>query len=238
MIRHTVWFSGLEELVVGLSGGIDSAVAAALCCRAVGPEQVLGVSLPTLVTPPSDMVDAADLAAALGIHHIIQPIDPILAAYGCLEGYRATPYLNGNLMARIRMTVLYYHANRDHRLVCGTSNRTEYLLGYCTKFGDNAADLQPLLHLYKGDVYTLAADFPIPPAIISKPPSAGLWHGQSDEQELGLSYPIIDAALRSLQAHQWVASGLVEEQVLAKVKNSTHKRVAGPNLLAGHEGPQ
>jgi NAD+ synthase len=135
-------------------------------------------------------------------------------------------------MARIRMTVLYYHANRDNRLVCGTSNRSEYMLGYCTKFGDSAADIQPILHLFKTDVYVMAKALCIPEPILRKTPSAGLWEGQSDEQEIGLSYDQIDAALQALEVQNWEPKNPVEEKVISMVKKSGHKRMSPPNLLA------
>jgi NAD+ synthase len=155
----------------------------------------------------------------------------MLAAYRGLPGFEETPYLLGNLMARTRMTVLYYYANRDRRLVCGTSNRTEYLLGYFTKWGDGAGDVEPLLNLFKRDVYRLARELDLPERILAKPPSAGLWPGQQDELELGLSYAALDDALEALAAHGWQAETPVEEQVLARVKASGHKRRDALSLL-------
>ena len=107
MIRYAYWNSGCTGIVVGVSGGVDSAVAAAFCCRAIGPDKVLGLSLPTSVSNPQDVRDAADLCAALGMEHRVIPIDPMLAAFKTLPGFVESPYLLGNLMARIRMTVLY-----------------------------------------------------------------------------------------------------------------------------------
>jgi NAD+ synthase len=231
MIRYAYWNSGCKGIVVGLSGGIDSAVAAAFSCQAIGPVNVLGLSLPTSVSNPVDVADAAELCRYLGMRHEVVNIDPILAGYRTMPGFTDTPYLLGNLMARTRMAVLYYYANRDNRLVCGTSNRSEYLLGYCTKYGDNAADLQPLLHLYKTDIYIVAKELGIPEPIIKKVPSAGLWEGQSDEKEIGLSYAEIDASLKALEGKEWQARTPVEERVLTLVKKSGHKRVAAPNLL-------
>jgi NAD+ synthase len=232
MIRYAYWNSGCKGIVVGLSGGIDSAVAAAFSCRAIGPVNVLGLSLPTSVSNPVDVADAAELCRHLGMRHEVVNIDPILAGYRTMPGFTETPYLLGNLMARTRMAVLYYYSNRDNHLVCGTSNRSEYLLGYCTKYGDNAADLQPLLHLYKTDIYIVAKELGIPEPIIKKVPSAGLWEGQSDEKEIGLSYEDIDASLKALEGQEWQARTPVEERVLTLVKKSGHKRVAAPNLLA------
>jgi len=231
MIRYAYWNSGCTGIVVGVSGGVDSAVAAAFCCRAVGPEKVLGLSLPTSVSNPQDVKDAQVLCAGLGMEHRVVCIDPMLAAFKTLPGFTESPYLLGNLMARIRMTVLYYHANRDHRLVCGTSNRSECMLGYCTKYGDNAADFQPIVHLYKTEVYEMAREMKIPEPILTKTPSAGLWAGQSDEGEIGLSYAEIDAALRNLEANGWKAASPAEEKVLARAQKNAHKRLAAPSLL-------
>jgi NAD+ synthase len=232
MIRYAYWNSGCTGIVIGVSGGVDSAVAATFCCRAVGPDRVLGLSLPSAVSNRQDCEDASALCAALGMEHRIISIEPMLSGFRQLPGFTASPYLLGNLMARIRMVILYYHANRDHRLVCGTSNRSEYMLGYCTKYGDNAADIQPILHLYKSDVYVMARELGIPEAIIKKTPSAGLWEDQSDEKDIGLSYDQIDTALRALERQNWESKDTTEEKVLAMVKQSAHKRMGAPNLLA------
>lgn len=224
LVRHAFWESGATGVVVGVSGGVDSAVAAVVCARALGPAQVLAVSLPSAVSAPADLEDAAEVCRRVGCDHLVAPIEPVLAGYRSLPGHVDSPYLAGNLMARTRMAILYFYANRDRRLVCGTSNRTEYLLGYSTKWGDSAADLQPLLHLYKREVFQLARELDLPARILAKPPSAGLWPGQRDEEELGLSYAELDGALESLSRQEWQARTPVEEQVLARVKASGHKR--------------
>jgi NAD+ synthase len=232
MIRHAYWSSGCTGIVIGISGGIDSAVAAAFCCRAVGADRVLGLTLPSTISSPDDTKDAATLCAAYGMTHKVVSIEPILSGFAAIPDYWESRFLLGNLMARIRMAVLYYYANRDNRIVCGTSNRSEYLLGYCTKFGDNAADIQPILHLYKSDILEMAKSLDIPDRIIKKTPSAGLWAGQTDEEEIGLSYREIDASLAALERQGWQADTPAEEKVLGLVKKSTHKRVAAPSLLA------
>jgi NAD+ synthase len=158
-------------------------------------------------------------------------IQPILERYREIPDYIRSPYLEGNLMARVRMTLLYYHANRENLLVCGTSNRSEYMLGYCTKYGDNAADFQPLLHLFKTEVFTLARHRGLPAAILDKPPSAGLWAGQTDEEELGLPYEEIDRALQTLETNQWAPTSPNEERVLQRVRGSQHKRNSPLSLL-------
>jgi NAD+ synthase len=232
MIRYAYWASGCKGIVVGLSGGVDSAVAATFCCRAIGGEKVLGLSLPAAVSNPADINDAAALCKQMGMMHRVVSIEPMLKGFMTMPEFKESRYLLGNLMARIRMAVLYYHANRDQKIVCGTSNRSEYLLGYCTKFGDNAADLQPLLHLYKTEVFEYALEMGIPESIIKKAPSAGLWEGQSDEEEIGLSYTEIDKSLRALEQHGWMAETPTDEKVLEFVKKSEHKRLLAPNLLA------
>ena len=232
MIRYAYWTSGCKGIVVGLSGGVDSAVAATFCCRAIGGEKVLGLSLPASVSNPADIKDAAALCKQIGVKHRVVSIEPMLEGFRTMPEFNESRYLLGNLMARIRMAVLYYHANRDQKIVCGTSNRSEYMLGYCTKFGDNAADLQPLLHLYKTEVYDYAQELGIPESIIKKAPSAGLWEGQRDEEEIGLSYREIDHSLQALELQGWEAATPTEEKVLGLVKKSGHKRLLAPNLLA------
>jgi len=232
MIRYAYWTSGCTGIVVGLSGGVDSAVAAAFCCRAIGVEKVLGLSLPSSISNPADTKDAAAFCEQTGMMHRIISIEPMLEGFRTMPEFKESRYLIGNLMARTRMAVLYYHANRDRKIVCGTSNRSEFMLGYCTKYGDNAADLQPLLHLYKSEVYEYADELGIPKSIINKAPSAGLWEGQRDEEEIGLSYAEIDHSLQALELKSWTAATPTEEKVLELVKKSEHKRIPAPNLLA------
>jgi NAD+ synthase len=224
MIRYAYWNSGCTGIVVGVSGGVDSALAAAFSCRAIGPERVLGLCLPSSISAPQDAQDAQELCAGLGMEHRTISIEPVLDAFRAMPGFVPSPYLLGNLMARIRMSVLYYHANAEHRL------------GYCTKFGDNAADIQPLLHLYKTEVYVIAREINIPDQILQKAPSAGLWAGQSDEGEIGLSYREIDASLQRLENNRWKASGPTDEKVLALVQKSEHKRLGAPSLSGAPKG--
>jgi len=235
MIRYAYWKSGSKGIVIGLSGGVDSAVAATFCCRAIGGDKVLGLTLPSNVSNPADIKDAAALCKQLSMDHRVISIVPMLEGFKTIPEFIESRYLLGNLMARIRMTILYYHANREQKIVCGTSNRSEYMLGYCTKYGDNAADLQPLLHLYKTEIYEYAKEMGIPESIMKKAPSAGLWEGQRDEEEIGLSYEKIDVSLKTLELHSWQATTPIEEKVLELVRKSEHKRLPAPNLLERHK---
>ena len=231
MIRHTVWSSGRKKIIIGLSGGIDSALAAVLCTRAVGAENVLGYMLPSAVTPEEDIADVKALCEKFKIRLTIVPIAGLIKEFSKIEGFEDSNYLLGNVMARIRMTVLYYYANLHDGLVCGTSNKSEYLLGYSTKHGDDAGDIEPLMHLYKSDVRILSAFTGVIEPIINKTPSAGLYSGQSDEKEIGFTYDVIDEALKNLEANGWKPQNDTESAILEKVKKAAHKRNAPPNLL-------
>lgn len=225
LIRQTIWASGAKGLVVGISGGIDSAVAAVLGAKALGPEHVLGVSMPSPTSSPLDFVDAEELCETFGIELITIPLDGVVAAAFANPYLADNPVLRGNYTARMRMATLYNIAAARDALVCGTSNKTEYMIGYSTKWGDSAVDIQPLLHLWKHEVHALAEELAIPRSIIDKVPSAGFWDGQSDEDELGITYPELDAALISLEEHELVPQTPLEEQVLALIHKSAHKRV-------------
>ena len=230
MIRHAIWSSGMTGLVVGVSGGVDSAVAAALCARAVEPRRVLGLILPSKNTPAADIDDATALCKSLEVPYRVVSIAPMVDAFSAIPDFEEDPLLIGNIMARVRMTVLYYHANKMRLLVCGTSNRSEYMVGYSTKWGDAAADIQPLLHLYKTEVRELAEELGIPEPIRKKPPSAGLWPGQRDEAELGMDYEELDATLIALEEKGWRGETLAEEKVAGMVRASMHKRMPPPHL--------
>jgi NAD+ synthase len=229
LIRRTVWSAGAQGVVIGISGGLDSAVACSLCCRALSPEKVLGVSMPVSSNDPADQRDAEELCRKLGVELITVPLESIRSAFLELPHITDTPVLRGNIAARLRMTTLYNIAAAKGYLVCGTSNKTEYMIGYSTKWGDSAADFQPILHLWKKDVYLLAEELEIPPAIIQKAPSAGFWQGQSDEGELGMKYADLDAALMNLEKNHGVPANETEERVLGLVTKSAHKRSPAPN---------
>jgi NAD+ synthase len=189
--------SGCNGYVVGVSGGIDSAVSTALAVRAVGAENVLGVSLPYRASSESSRTDAGDLAAQFKFEFLTVDISPMIDAY--FPDIEKTDRLRaGNKMARERMSILFDLAQERSRLVLGTGNRTEICLGYTTWYGDAACSVNPIGELYKCDIRQLAQELGVPESIISKPPSADLWADQTDEAEIGLSYDRMDGLLELL----------------------------------------
>ena len=193
-LRNETSRVGYHKVVLGLSGGVDSALVAALAVEALGPDHVTGVSMPYRLSNPTSLADATTVATRLGMRQEVVEITPQVDAY-----FERLPDANasrrGNKMARERMTILYDTSERDHSLVIGTSNKTELLLGYGTIFGDMASALNPIGDLYKSQVWQLAAHLELPDQVVSKPPSADLWEGQSDEQELGFAYAQADRLL-------------------------------------------
>lgn len=196
-IRAEVERTGLSRLVVGLSGGLDSAVAAYLAARALGSESVVGVLMPCRTSSPDSAADAEKVVGALGIMGERIDISTIVDAYSTLLG-RVSRNRLGNIMARARMTLLYDRSVIHRALVLGTSNKTELLLGYGTLHGDLASAINPLGDLYKTQVRALAAHLKVPLSIRRKPPSADLWPDQSDEGEFGFSYDEADRLLALL----------------------------------------
>lgn len=193
-LKNEVGKAGFARVVVGLSGGVDSSVAAAVAARAFGPGGVVGVMMPYKASSPESLRDAADLAKGLGIETTTIEITRQVDAY--FEAFPdATPLRRGNKMARERMAVLYDQSAAREALVLGTSNKTELLLGYGTQFGDMASAVNPIGDLYKTQVRHLAGRVGVPARIIEKTPTADLWEGQSDEGELGFSYLEADQLL-------------------------------------------
>ncbi|MBD3403225.1 NAD+ synthase [candidate division GN15 bacterium] len=187
--------SGMSGYVVGLSGGIDSALACTLAVRAVGPEKVLAVMMPYKTSSEHSLADARRLIDQLGIEHRHIEITPMIDAYYDIidDSMRIRA---GNKMARERMSILFDLAFDMNRLVLGTGNRTEICLGYTTIYGDSACSLNPIGELYKSEVRQLARELGVPDTIITKPPSADLWVDQTDEGEIGVTYEQIDRILR------------------------------------------
>lgn len=198
-IKNKVDESGTEGLIVGLSGGLDSSTVASISAKAVNKDNVLGLILPSQSTTQEDVEDAISLAELLGIEKEVIPIDKLIGPFGELCIHATSRYHNqlakANLKARIRMMILYYHANSMNRLVVGTGNRSELLVGYFTKYGDGGVDILPMGDLYKTDVQEVANYLQIPKNILKKAPTAGLWSGQTDEEELGIKYHLLDQIL-------------------------------------------
>jgi NAD+ synthase len=193
-IRGQLRQAGFEKAVLGLSGGIDSALVAYLVAEAIGAERLRCVLMPYRTSSPASRADAelvvADLGASSELVDISPMVDPFFAA-----DPEASPLRRGNAMARQRMIVLYDRSVTWGGLVVGTGNKTESLIGYTTIYGDNACAFNPIGDLYKSQVRQLAAAIGVPERIIRKAPSADLWPGQTDEAEAGFSYPVLDRLL-------------------------------------------
>jgi NAD+ synthase len=193
-IREQMASTPLSHAVIGLSGGLDSSLTAALCVDALGVDKVIAMLLPYRTSNPESEAHGRMVAEWLGVRterfEITDMVRPLLEARPDISPQRL-----GNVMARCRMIVLFDESAASDGLVVGTSNRTEWLLGYFTLGGDNAAALEPIGHLYKCQVRQLAAHMGVPEPIIAKAPSADLWPGQTDEGELGFTYDHADAVL-------------------------------------------
>lgn len=197
-LRASVETSGRRGVVLGLSGGVDSAVCASLGVEALGPSGVKALHMPCGNGEGPAAGDAQRLARDLGIEYGLIDIGPACGSVlDLLEGMDRVA--EGNVAARVRMTVLYAYANRDGLLVMGTGNKSEILTGYFTKYGDGGADILPLGDLYKTEVRALAVDLGIPEGILERPPSAGLWEGQTDEAELEVDYGTLDRVLLGIE---------------------------------------
>jgi NAD+ synthase len=219
-IRDAVETSGTAGVVVGLSGGVDSSLSAALAAQALDPERVYGLLLPYKTSNPMSERDALAVAEHLGIPHRRIDISPMVDAYFEIER-DADAGRRGNKMARERMTILFDQAKKRNALVLGTSNKTEILLGYSTVFGDNASSLNPLGDLYKAQVWQLARHLGLPPEVVDKAPSADLWPGQTDEGDLGFDYLTADEVLyllfdEGLRPDEVVERGY-DEQVVQRI---------------------
>ena len=208
--------TGFERLVVGLSGGVDSATVAYLAARAIGPDNLLAVRMPYRSSSADSEADAMRVVSALGCRteriDITPMVDPMLALVSG-DDEAALQLRRGNVMARQRMIVLYDRSAAFDALVVGTSNKTEALLGYGTQYGDMASAFAPIGDLYKSQLRSVAGALGVPEEILAKPPSADLWPGQTDEGELGATYDDLDRILFALVDRRWsqercVAAGL------------------------------
>jgi NAD+ synthase len=216
-IESSLIESNTKGLVIGLSGGLDSSTTVQLCSRVVNTNKIMGLIMPSQSTSKADVDDAINLAQEIGIKHKIIQIDSLIEPVQEVCS-RSPPNQNNkmagaNLKARMRMLILYYHANAMSRLVVGTGNRTELLVGYFTKYGDGGVDILPLGGLYKTDVWRLASHLGVNQNIIDKDPTAGLWPGQTDEEDLGIKYKLLDEIL-----YLMTEEGLKEDEVASKLQ--------------------
>lgn len=229
-LRDGVHKTGLKKAVIGLSGGIDSAVVAVLAHRAFGKD-LLCVKMPSHYSSKNSLDDAEELCDKFDIASREASIEQLLIAYEA-EHPDASQLRIGNFSARLRMATLYDISNELGALVLGTSNKSELMLGYGTLFGDLASALNPIGDLYKTEVYELADFLDVPKSIIIKPPSADLWAGQSDEKELGYKYYQIDAVLKSYieewkEKDELIAYGFEEklvDMILERIYKNQFKR--------------
>ena len=234
-IHSEITRTGMTRVVLGLSGGLDSALACALAARALGPENVLAIRMP-YKTSSADSLDHAQLMIEqTGVQSMTVPIsgmaDALIEQFPEMDGVR-----RGNIMARCRMVVLFDQSAAFKGLVLGTGNKTEILLGYSTIYGDSACALNPLGDLYKTQVRQLSRAMGLPEAIIAKPPSADLWAGQTDEGELGFTYERVDRLLYYLIDQRWSPQECIDagwdeafvRRVMERVRRSHFKRVMPP----------
>jgi NAD+ synthase len=245
-LREQLAATGAKRFVLGLSGGIDSAVVAGLCARAAGPDNVLGVMMPS-ASNPQDVIEARKVAEAFGIrtmeidltdvaNSVFAKVPGAEALYGEVLGGEPGNGLDGrktlakaNVRPRLRMITLYYLANLSQGIVVGTGNKTELMIGYFTKYGDGGVDLFALTDLYKFEVREVARVIGVPESVITRPPSAGLWEGQTDEDEIGITYDVLDTVLQAIERGQTEG---IDPDVLTRVQGmidrSQHKRTPVP----------
>jgi NAD+ synthase len=229
-IKDYVTQAGVKGVVLGLSGGIDSSLVAKLACEALGPDKVLGILLPVDEKRDVDNVnDAKELAESLQMRYELFELKIAVEAFDSLALDKVAL---GNLTARLRMVTWYARANQENRLVIGTGNKTELMLGYFTKYGDGGTDFLPIGDLYKENVWSLSRHIEIPEKIIEKAPSAGLWKDQTDEGEIGAKYAELDSILflnleRGMNEDEIVEWGIERskvQKVLRMMMSSQHKR--------------
>jgi len=227
-----------DGVVLGLSGGVDSSVVAALCAKALGKERVLGLFMPAAFTPTEDQADAKAIAEDLGIRTCLIPLSQIIDKFLETMPLAARDRVAvGNVLARMRMVVSYFFANSLNYLVAGTGDRSEFLIGYFTKYGDGGADFLPIGHIYKTQVRGLAKHLNIPSRIVDKPASPQLWNGQRATDEIPVDYSIMDLILYRLFDAKASANDIakqldirleVVEAVQRFFERSRHKRAILP----------
>ncbi|HRL10540.1 MAG TPA: NAD+ synthase [Aggregatilineales bacterium] len=223
-IRDQIEKAGANGAVIGLSGGIDSALSAYLSAAALGAENVLAVRMPYRTSSTASLEHADLVIEALGIPALTVPItdmvDPLIGQFPDMSDLR-----KGNIMARMRMIVLYDQSAARGLLPMGTSNKTEFLLGYSTIYGDSGVALHPIADLYKYQVRKLSRALGVPDVIIDKAPSADLWEGQTDEAELGFTYNDVDQVLYLLVDQRYTVAQVIDEGFDAGFVNKVWRRV-------------
>ncbi|NMC11680.1 MAG: NAD+ synthase [Chloroflexi bacterium] len=234
-IQSEISRAGFSRAVIGLSGGLDSALVCYLAVEALGAENVLAVCMPYMTSNPDSLTHAQIVIEKLGVPSVVisitDMVEPLIERYP-----NASQTRRGNIMARARMIVLYDQSEEFHGLVVGTSNKTEILLGYSTQFGDAACAINPLGDLYKTQIRQLSAAIGVPAEIIQKAPSADLWVGQTDEGELGFTYHDVDRLLYLLVDQRYSPQDCIEagfskafvDNVVKRIQRSHFKRVMPP----------
>jgi len=240
-IELAVKNASLDGGIVSVSGGLDSAVTLVLTVRALGSENTLAITMPECdVTSKNDVTDVMELSKKLGVTCDVIEINPILHVMGGIltDHVERDRLAFGNLKARIRMMISYYYANVLNMMVVGTSNKSELLTGFFTKYGDGGVDIMPLADLYKTQLKKLAKNLEIPEKIIEKTPSPGFWPGHTDEAELGLDYTTLDQILfawnkgiskKELEKRVNVNIDAIND-IIGRVKKNKHKRETPPIL--------
>ena len=237
-IADTVESAGAEGAVLGLSGGIDSTTTAYLAVEALGSDGLHGLVMPSESNPDADRTDAERVADDLGIEYDVIEVDPIVDAF--VEAYPEAAedrMALGNVRVRTRGVLNYFVANAESRVVLGTGNRSEAMTGYFTKYGDQAVDCNPIGNLYKCQVRQLARDLGVPDDLVTRTPTAGMWVGQTDEEEMGLGYDELDAILalhidgpfsKAATVRALSVPESAVERVASLVAESEHKRAMPP----------
>ena len=236
-LKNQVAISKTNGAILGLSGGVDSAVITFLCSRAF-KEKTLALVLPdTKISPKEETEDALKIIEKLGIDYKLLDINYIVSEYS--KYLEPNEFALGNLRARIRMNLLYYYANSKNLLVVGSSDKSEFLIGYFTKFGDGASDILPIVSLYKTQVRELARYLGVPESIILKKSSPNLWPGHEAEEEIGARYEEIDLILyclidKKLSIEQTIEMTKIDKNIVDKIyqlyKTSEHKRITAASL--------
>ncbi len=230
-IKTYVLNSGCKGVVIGLSGGVDSAVIAKLCKEVLGKKNTRCFFMPDDTTPKLDFKHFDILVKKLDLYCEKKDITNLIKYINKHCFIKSNKFAQANIKTRTRMLLIFEYANMTNSIVCGTSNKSELLIGYFTKYGDGGVDIQPIGDLYKTQVKELADYLKIPKAIISKPPAAGLWRGQTDEKELQISYKKLDLILAGLEQKM----NFKEIAKIAGVKKSDVERIHKMRVLSQHK---